>query len=350
MRTHKLIIFSIVILFASASICGCQKDYKKRDKAIQKIESNIASNHYRAARKAIGKIPGQYTKCILEYTNKVNKAELTELISKGKTEKAKELFVQSCTNQDFFADNAATAVGLVDDEFIVSQLSGWKLVDPHGDPVAFSEKAIKACPDASGWHTEGDNYYYNEVVKKYNNAIESVVYSAILSNKLELAEKCMMLYMPLAKEVSRTKQKGYSYDEFDVVYEKDNHYLEEAEESIASVQQIKSIEKKFNNTQFARGSAELSTDAKSILDELAALMLLDKTMQLKIVGHTSADGRKSKNLNLSKDRAQSVANYLIEKGVPFSRLETDGMGSSDLKDKDNPNSEVNCRTEFLLRK
>ena len=358
----KLTLLVLTGLFLLTGATSCQEDYKKKDKAIQKIEANLAKGNYRAARKAVGKIPGQYESTVITYNNKINSSELAYLLSKGKTEKAKELFIKSCTNQDFFVDNASTAVGLVDDDFIVKFLSGWKIVDNSGNTLTFKEEAINCNPDDCSACDDNDisvvvlegngenNNCYNKVVTEYNGVIESVVYSAILSNNVELAEKCIMLYMPLAKEVSRKHQKKYSANHFDLKYTEDNHYREEAEQSLASLQKIKSIETRFNGTQFARGSAELNEKAKLILDELAAYMGIDKDIRVKVIGHTSADGNKNKNKALSTERAEAVTAYLIGKGVSATRLQSEGVGSEQLKDKDNPNSEENCRTEFCLIK
>ena len=53
----------------------------------------------------------------------------------------------------------------------------------------------------------------------------------------------------------------------------------------------------------------------------------DKT-KIVIGGHTDSDGDKSKNTILSKNRAQSVADYLASQGVDSSRIISDGYGSS----------------------
>ena len=346
-KSLLLLVLTGLLLLVGAT--SCQKDYKKRDKAIQKIEASLAKGNYCAARKAVGKIPGEYESTVFTYNNKINSSELAYLLSKGKTEKAKELFIKSCTNQKFFADNASTAVGLMDNDFIVGFLSGWKIVDDRGNTLTFKEEAID-CDPSSNYTDDKNNNYYNEAVTEYNGVIESVVYTAILSNNVELAEKCIMLYMPLAKEVSRKHQKKNSANHFDLKYTEDNHYREEAEQSLASLQKIKSIETRFNGTQFARGSAEVNEKAKLILDELAAYMGIDKDIRVKVIGHTSADGNKNKNKALSTERAEAVTAYLIGKGVSATRLQSEGIGSEQLKDKDNPNSEENCRTEFCLIK
>jgi OOP family OmpA-OmpF porin len=47
---------------------------------------------------------------------------------------------------------------------------------------------------------------------------------------------------------------------------------------------------------------------------------------LDIYGHTDNTGKADKNLQLSKDRAASVREYLVSKGVDGSRLRSEGFG------------------------
>ena len=245
------------------------------------------------------------------------------------------------------AENVSYAVGVVDNDFIVKRLAGWQIVDKIGNALTFKEKVMDCHPDSE--YDDKNNVAYNKAVTKYNGIIESVVYTAMLSNNLELAQKCIELYMPLAKEVSRTCVNKYD-KRYDVKYIKDNHFREDAEKSLASLQKIKNIEVKFNGTQFARGSAELNDKSKSVLDELASYMNSHKDIRIKVVGHTSADGSNSTNMALSTERAEAVTSYLVSRGVSSSRLQAEGVGSSQLRDVNNPKSEDNCRTEFCIVK
>jgi outer membrane protein OmpA-like peptidoglycan-associated protein len=47
-----------------------------------------------------------------------------------------------------------------------------------------------------------------------------------------------------------------------------------------------------------------------------------------IEGHTDSQGSDAYNLKLSDERAASVKNYLIEKGLPASRLSSEGFGET----------------------
>ena len=115
------------------------------------------------------------------------------------------------------------------------------------------------------------------------------------------------------------------------------------------VQQIADIESNFNAAQFAQGSAELTDDAKLALHDLARVMKQNPELRLRIEGHTSAEGDVAANQTLSEARAQAAVDFLVNKeGIDASRLEAKGPGSSQLKDAEQPDSEVNRRTEFEI--
>ena len=115
------------------------------------------------------------------------------------------------------------------------------------------------------------------------------------------------------------------------------------------VQQVEEIEKNFNATQFAKGKADLTDDSKIALHDLAKVMKQNPELRLRIEGHTSAEGDAAVNQKLSEARAQAAVDFLVNKeGIDASRLEAVGKGSSELKDPENPTSDVNRRTEFEI--
>ena len=115
------------------------------------------------------------------------------------------------------------------------------------------------------------------------------------------------------------------------------------------VQQVEDIEKNFNAAQFEQGKADLTDDAKFALHDLAKVMKQNPELKLSIVGHTSAEGDSATNRKLSEARANAAVTFLIEQeGIDASRLKAEGKGSAELKDSENPTSDVNRRTEFEI--
>jgi outer membrane protein OmpA-like peptidoglycan-associated protein len=84
---------------------------------------------------------------------------------------------------------------------------------------------------------------------------------------------------------------------------------------------------------FAFDSAELSGDARAVIDErIEALRGRAKlTSAMRIEGHTDSTGPEAYNLELSQRRAQAVADYIVSQSynVTASDIEVVGMGESD---------------------
>jgi OOP family OmpA-OmpF porin len=62
------------------------------------------------------------------------------------------------------------------------------------------------------------------------------------------------------------------------------------------------------------------------LDRLIAVLEVCPAGNVEIQGHTDATGARAKNLALSRDRAQAVRDYLVERGVSANRLSAVGFG------------------------
>jgi outer membrane protein OmpA-like peptidoglycan-associated protein len=67
-----------------------------------------------------------------------------------------------------------------------------------------------------------------------------------------------------------------------------------------------------------------------IIRQIYQVLQKDKSLNLKIVGHTDADGNQDTNLKLSKNRAESVKNALVSiYSIAEGRLSTEGKGASE---------------------
>lgn len=79
---------------------------------------------------------------------------------------------------------------------------------------------------------------------------------------------------------------------------------------------------------FLSGSAELTGEAKGILDTVASQLQRYASVKIAIMAHTDNAGPATSNIELSKRRAISVAQYLVERGVAPSRLRPEAYGES----------------------
>lgn len=79
---------------------------------------------------------------------------------------------------------------------------------------------------------------------------------------------------------------------------------------------------------FETGKATLEPESYTVIDELTAYLQRKIEERIEIGGHTDNVGTAAANLKLSNDRAISVMNYLISKGIDPARLEAKGYGMS----------------------
>lgn len=82
---------------------------------------------------------------------------------------------------------------------------------------------------------------------------------------------------------------------------------------------------------FKQGSAELVPSSLKTLDAAIAGLKRNPKAKVEIQGHTSSEGGDELNQRLSAERAYSVREYMISKGVAESRLTATGYGSSQPK-------------------
>lgn len=82
------------------------------------------------------------------------------------------------------------------------------------------------------------------------------------------------------------------------------------------------------NITFAFDSASLNPSFRPTLDKLAATMNEYNQNTVTIAGHTDSVGNPSYNMNLSRDRANSVRNYLVSRGVASNRINVVAYGQT----------------------
>jgi outer membrane protein OmpA-like peptidoglycan-associated protein len=78
---------------------------------------------------------------------------------------------------------------------------------------------------------------------------------------------------------------------------------------------------------FKTGSATLTPEGTSKVDEVANLLKAHPQARIKVVGHTDDTGDPDTNRTLSQNRADSVRDELVGKGIAADRIETSGAGS-----------------------
>jgi outer membrane protein OmpA-like peptidoglycan-associated protein len=113
----------------------------------------------------------------------------------------------------------------------------------------------------------------------------------------------------------------------------------------------KGKEVRLNNLFFEFDKAILKTSSYAELNRLAKVLKNTKASSIEIGGHTDDKGSSAYNLELSKDRAAAVVDYLVGKGVDAGRLKAIGYGETKplVKNSSDENRGINRRVEFKIR-
>ncbi len=107
---------------------------------------------------------------------------------------------------------------------------------------------------------------------------------------------------------------------------------------------------RLNNLFFDTGEYELKESSNSELMNLLKLLQLNPNMKIKIVGYTDNVGSEANNLTLSKNRANSVYDWLIKNNANKSKLSSMGMGEKDpvATNDTEEGRQLNRRVEFTI--
>lgn len=71
---------------------------------------------------------------------------------------------------------------------------------------------------------------------------------------------------------------------------------------------------------FILGGDKLTNDAISTLDKMVEILKKYPDVSIDVIGYASKDGNKDKNLRLSARRADTVASYIVSKGISDKRI------------------------------
>ncbi|MDP1605863.1 MAG: OmpA family protein [Rhodocyclaceae bacterium] len=101
--------------------------------------------------------------------------------------------------------------------------------------------------------------------------------------------------------------------------------------------------------QFQAGSARISPASEQTLMSIGKLLGLDPSRCVVIEGHTDITGNPAKNFDLSNDRANSVAGFIVDRsGIDRKRISSVGKGASDLLPNLDPRDPKHRRVVFKI--
>lgn len=105
-----------------------------------------------------------------------------------------------------------------------------------------------------------------------------------------------------------------------------------------------------NNIFFEYARAGLTGNSRAELDRLSRFMKEHPGITIQLAGHTDSIGSKEGNLRLSRQRAESVRDYLVQSGIRRERITSEGYGESKpVADNGTPEGRrKNRRVEFTI--
>jgi outer membrane protein OmpA-like peptidoglycan-associated protein len=83
------------------------------------------------------------------------------------------------------------------------------------------------------------------------------------------------------------------------------------------------------NVSFATGSATIDTQLYPVLNRVASTLKEYPATTVTVIGHTDNVGGEAANMNLSRERAASVVNYLNRQGIAMTRMHAVGRGEAE---------------------
>jgi outer membrane protein OmpA-like peptidoglycan-associated protein len=100
------------------------------------------------------------------------------------------------------------------------------------------------------------------------------------------------------------------------------------------------------NIFFDLNKYSLRSESEIELNRLTKLLIENPKLKIEIGGHTDSRGSAEYNKELSKNRAKTVVEYLIDKGIDKSRLEFAGYGEEQPINTDEEISKMKLKSEI----
>jgi outer membrane protein OmpA-like peptidoglycan-associated protein len=106
-----------------------------------------------------------------------------------------------------------------------------------------------------------------------------------------------------------------------------------------------------SDISFDTNSAAIKPELQGILETFANSLRGDAKVRVRVIGHTDSRGSDGLNNPLSVHRAQSVRNFLQDRGIDGSRIETAGRGKHEpiASNATDSGRAKNRRVEIFLR-
>ncbi|MFI8479006.1 OmpA family protein [Pseudomonas sp. NPDC078700] len=184
------------------------------------------------------------------------------------------------------------------------------------DVIRAGESLAKADRLSSYWGSEADVAHYAYLSQRYS-AIARQKSELMLNQereaKLELERQRLQLALREAKMLSLQEQGNLLGDQMI---------------SLATTETERGLIITLGDVLFDAGHADLKPSANRTVLKVVQFLQLNPRRIVRIEGYTDSSGDDAQNLQLSRDRAQAVADVLTDLGVDSKRISVKGLGES----------------------
>ncbi|MDF2456025.1 MAG: peptidoglycan-associated lipoprotein [Cytophagaceae bacterium] len=172
---------------------------------------------------------------------------------------------------------------------------------------------------------------------------QSISTQGLYDKKLTFAKK--------TKLVVSIKKDGYIFQDISIKIDPESQQNRTVTRTITMEKPVVGSKYVLRNLYYDFDKADLRKESHTELNNLLKLLQGSPNMKIEIGSHTDDMGSKDYNYSLSQRRAQSVVNWLIEKGINASRLIPKGYGEDEplvSNDDEKEGRELNRRTEVKI--
>ncbi|MEO8489064.1 OmpA family protein [Pseudomonas sp.] len=182
------------------------------------------------------------------------------------------------------------------------------------DVIRAGESLARADRLSSYWGSGADVVHYAYLSQRYSAIAREHTeqgLNAEKGSKLELERQRLQLALRENKLAS-VQQQG--------------KWLEEQIASLTTTQTDRGLVLTLGDVLFDTGDAQLENSANRIVLKVVQFLQLNPKRVVRIEGYTDNTGGEQENLKLSRDRAQSVADVLMDLGIDEKRIQVEGYG------------------------
>lgn len=184
------------------------------------------------------------------------------------------------------------------------------------DVIRAGESLARAERLAGYWGSADDVAHYAYLSQRYSEIAREHGQLALdqeRAARLELERQRLQLALREAKLISVQEQ---------------NAWLEEQIVNLATAQTDRGLVMTLGDVLFDAGEARLKPSANRTVLKLVQFLQLNPRRIVRIEGYSDSSGKREDNVALSRARAQTVADALIDLGVDAKRVEVQGLGES----------------------